>query len=138
MFLTIHDYPRLIKDQNLQQVIQGNEALLEQAGLDAQAEMESYLNQRFDVAVEFAKTGDDRNPLLVMYLMDMALYHLHTRITPRNIPEVRGIRYENAINWLNKVASGKLTPQLTRLADGGGEPELRSRHGGNEKYKHQW
>ena len=64
--------------------------------------------------------GDNRNQQIVMYLIDMTLYHLHCRINPRNVPEVRAIRYDGmnalqtggAIGWLKKVASGDVTAEL--------------------------
>jgi hypothetical protein len=68
--------------------------------------------------------GDNRNPALVMYMVDMILYHLHARINPRNIPELRMIRYDGnspqqnggAIGWLKSVAKGFLMPDLPLLA----------------------
>jgi hypothetical protein len=64
--------------------------------------------------------GDNRNQQIVMYLIDITLYHLHCRINPRNVPEMRAIRYDGAnalqtggaIGWLKKVASGDVTAEL--------------------------
>lgn len=64
--------------------------------------------------------GDNRNQLILMYLIDITLYHLHTRINPRNIPELRMIRYDGnnpaqnggAIAWLKRIAGGELTANL--------------------------
>jgi hypothetical protein len=64
--------------------------------------------------------GDNRNQLIVMYLIDITLYHLHARINPRNTPELRYVRYDGnnalqtggAIGWLKKVASGDITADL--------------------------
>lgn len=64
--------------------------------------------------------GDNRNQQIVMYLIDMTLYHLHCRINPRNVPEFRAIRYDGmnalqtggAVGWLKKVASGDITAEL--------------------------
>lgn len=50
--------------------------------------------------------GDNRNQQLVNYVIDIMLYHLHARISPRNIPELRLERYDNAINWLKQCAKG--------------------------------
>ncbi len=60
--------------------------------------------------------GDNRNPMIKMYLIDIILYHLHSRINPRNIPLLREIRYfgnvENqnggAIGWLKNIEKGKI------------------------------
>jgi hypothetical protein len=64
--------------------------------------------------------GDNRNQLIVTYLIDITLYHLHSRINPRNIPELRYVRYDGgnalqtggAIGWLKKVSSGDVTAEL--------------------------
>lgn len=67
--------------------------------------------------------GDNRNPLIVQYLLDCTLYNLHSRINPRNIPDLRKERYNGndpmdrggAIGWLKKVASGDLTADLPQI-----------------------
>jgi phage gp36-like protein len=55
---------------------------------------------------------DMRSQLILMYLVDIALYHLHSRIMLNNIPQLRIIRYEQAISWLEAVSKGKLSPDL--------------------------
>lgn len=67
--------------------------------------------------------GDNRNALLVTFMIDISLYHLHSRINPRNIPELRMIRYDGngqnqtggAIGWLKRVASGDINADLPEL-----------------------
>jgi hypothetical protein len=67
--------------------------------------------------------GDNRNQQIVMYLLDVTLYHLHSRINPRNIPDLRKERYDGnnatqnggAIAWLKRVASGDLTADLPSI-----------------------
>jgi hypothetical protein len=49
----------------------------------------------------FWTKGDNRNPLIKMYFVDMVLYHLHSRVNPRNIPQLRMDRYDAAIKALN-------------------------------------
>jgi hypothetical protein len=72
---------------------------------------------------------DNRNQQLVNYIIDIMLYHLHARISPRNIPELRLERYDNAKAWLTQCAKGdeinaglpRLTPQQgMRIRWGGG------------------
>lgn len=48
--------------------------------------------------------GDNRNAQLVMYMVDVALYHLHSRIAPMNIPDLRVKRYDDARKWLDNVS----------------------------------
>ena len=62
----------------------------------------------------YTKT-DSRDQQMVLYLIDIVLYHLHARIAPRNIPELRVKRYDDAIDWLRMCAEGKVTPNLPLL-----------------------
>ena len=59
--------------------------------------------------------GDNRNQQIVLYMIDITLYHLHSRINPRQIPELRGMRYTEARSWLKMVASGSITANLVEI-----------------------
>lgn len=59
--------------------------------------------------------GDMRSAQMVMYCTDIALYILHTRIAPRNIPELRVKRYDDAIKWLKNAAKGDITADIPVL-----------------------
>lgn len=74
--------------------------------------------------------GDTRSQQMVTYLIDMTLYHVHCRIAPRNIPDLRVKRYDDAISWLKKCANGDVTPNLPVLQPRQG---ARIRFGGNIK-----
>lgn len=84
-----------------------------------------------DLPTDTAKftLGDSRNPKLKEVVIDILLYNIHSRITPRNIPEVRKIRYDgngaknesmSAIAWLEKVQKGTVTPTLQVIVDDDG------------------
>jgi len=47
---------------------------------------------------------DPRHELLVMYATDMVLYHLHSLVNPRKIPDLRKDRYHEAKDWLEMIA----------------------------------
>jgi phage gp36-like protein len=134
-YLNAIDYITQIQDVNLQQIINSNVAIRENADLLAQAEARSYLIQKYDFDAEMLKTGTARDPQLLAYIIDIALYHLHCRIAPRNIPELRQTRYENAIAFLKMCAFGEVTPKLTPTtpAQGG-----RIRYGGVKKNINQY
>lgn len=69
--------------------------------------------------------GDNRNQQIITYLIDITLYHLHSRINPRNVPDLRMRRYDgnqqvgmptsSAIGWLKAVASGDITADLPNI-----------------------
>lgn len=111
-FLTTADYGLQIRQELRDLVTDGDETLLTAAAWAAQVEMESYLRGRFDVAAIFTATGGDRNPQIVMYLVDMALYHLHSRQNPRNVPQIRQDRYDQVLSWLRMVRKGELSADL--------------------------
>jgi len=113
------DFNLTIQDGNLQQIISANEAIRQQAELVAIGEARSYLIQKYLFDEELAKTGSNRDAQLVNYIVDLSLYHLHSRLTPRNVPEVRQTRYDNAIGWLKMCAMGEATPKLEIRADAG-------------------
>ena len=81
----------------------------------------------------YFKETDDRNKKLVQVTTDVFLYHLHTRLNPRNIPQHRKIRYDgdgdiqnamSATKWLLMVQKGTITPDLTPIVDeNGDQPE---------------
>lgn len=61
--------------------------------------------------------SDPRNKALLMVVIDVTLYYLHSNISPRNMPELRVKRYDDAIAWLKMVQSEKVTPDLPILTD---------------------
>ena len=111
-YLSNTDFDLTIQDGNLQQIINNNEAIRQQAELVAIGEARSYLVQKYQFDAELLNTGDDRDAQLVNYICDLTLFHLHSRISPRNIPELRVTRYDNAIAWLKMCAMGDVTPKL--------------------------
>lgn len=60
--------------------------------------------------------GENRNPQIKLRLIDIILYHLVSRLNPRNISELRNIRYDGnnafqsggAIGWLKGIEQGKI------------------------------
>lgn len=136
MYLTPDDFDLVIKEDRLDIVTEKNPKTLQDACIKAQSEAESYLSSHFDLATEMGRKGSNRSPVLVMYITDMALYHLVSRINPRNISQLRQDRYDNAIAWFRAVSRGEVTPELPRIApeDNPGT----GRFGSNAKDSHRW
>lgn len=61
--------------------------------------------------------GDNRYALLVEICIDLTLHILYSRINPRNIPELRTDRYREAIDQLDKWASGTDNAEMMDIAD---------------------
>jgi hypothetical protein len=92
--------------------------------------------------------GDNRDQQMLVYLLDIALYHAHTRIAAKNVPERIMFRYMgrpedaaikdgkttfpsySALGWLQACALGHVTPALPVKQPKQGS---RLRYGGNVK-----
>ena len=59
--------------------------------------------------------GDNRYPMFVELAMDMTLYNLHARINPRNIPDLRIERNREALDQLDRWASGTDTAEVLNI-----------------------
>lgn len=159
LFLLETDLPAQINPDELVQILDGDTTTTPIALLNAQAEMASYIRQRYDAEIELRPVqgvfvggtstatdkqrwlynpgtglamyvckvatttnlptnttdwtkGDDRNPQLVTMGIDCALYFLFQRVNPRQIPELRVKRYDNAIEWLKAVNNGNIAAGL--------------------------
>lgn len=67
--------------------------------------------------------GDNRNQLMVQFVLDITLYHLSARINPRNTVELWAIRYDGN----NPTQNGGVIALLKRISQGQlnlQEPEL--------------
>lgn len=69
-----------------------------------------------------------RNPFVIMRLVDMVLYHIHSKDASRAMPKVREDRYEDSIDWLKTVLkNGDIDAGLPIRAEDDAEavPEIR-------------
>lgn len=111
--LTLEDIKSLISQDNLDEIIEDDETILDIAELDAVGEMIGYLSIRYDATKCFDREQTNKSiNTVIQRLVDMVLYHIHSRIMPDNIPTLRQKRYDLAITWLEKVASGFIAPDL--------------------------
>lgn len=80
--------------------------------------------------------GDGRNPLLIMHTVDVLLHHLHSRINPRNIPELRQKRYEQALQWLRALSESTRDAPFPPLDPQ--QPPFALRQGSHPKLGHRY
>lgn len=72
-------------------------------------EMRGYLEKSYDVEAIFSARGKERHALILMYAIDIALYHLYCLHNPYKLSDLRKARYERAMEWLRMVAKGEVT-----------------------------
>jgi len=189
-FLRRADYSKHIRSEILAVVVNDDDSIRQDAELAAQAEIESYLRHRYDVAKIFVDLptydasvsyttgdliafpdneddifslnpdvdgedqtisgvspvddptqwtkGDTRSQLIRMHLVDMTLYHLHSRINPRNIPDFRIQRRDDCIEWLKMVAAGKISVSLPIIEPEADKIGLKIKWDSNKKFNHNY
>lgn len=115
MFLKIEDLNTAIREEIMDEISREDDTIVEQCISAALGEMKGYLTSGFDVDTIFAKTGSNRDPLLLSFAKDIAVYNLSTLETPGIDLEDRRARYKRAIDWLKQVRDGEITTSLPVL-----------------------
>ena len=101
--------------------------------------MSSYLSNYYDPAAIFTATGGDRNLMVMKHLKDIAIYEIYIRLT-RDMNEVAKMRYDEAMNWLEKMNTGEFKdsrlPPVPDAIDSFNEQEgMEIRFSTNTKYE---
>ncbi len=120
MTLTESDYKVVIGENGYKAISQVSQENVHTAEREAQEEMAGYLRPKYDVNAIFSTEGNQRNSLIVMYLCDIALYHLSASLPQKMGSEIRKERYERAVKWLEGVQAGKIVPDLPISVNSGG------------------
>lgn len=139
MFISDQDYSVVIGDAALKVISQVSDTIRNNAEAQAQEEVSGYLRPKYDVSAIFSATASDRNPLIVMYTCDVALYHMSASLPQKMGSEIRKERYDRAIRWLSDVQAGRISPDLPLLTDDEGNASgLPMRYGSQPKIHHNW
>jgi phage gp36-like protein len=101
-------------DSELEEITHGDSSIVTTCLSVAESEARSYLHDAFDVATVFAATGEDRFPMLVQVVADIAVYYVVARCQAGSYLEDRMARYDRAIRWLKMVARSELYTELPR------------------------
>ena len=56
------------------------------------------------IEMSSSATGENRNQLVLMMVIDMAVYHIFCIHNPQKLSQVRKDRYERAVEWMKAVA----------------------------------
>ena len=73
------------------------------------AEMRSYLGKPYDCDAIFAARGDERHQLVLMFALDITIYHIFCQHNPYKISSIREQRYKRAIEWMKGIMNGDIT-----------------------------
>lgn len=139
MFIDKDDYLVVIGESALKAISQYSPDNIANAQAEAVEEISGYLRPVYDVDAVFSASGGARNRLIVMYTVDIALYHLTASQPQRLGAEVRKERYDRAIKWLEGVQSGRIIPNLpVAVPSGDGSGAFGTSFHSSPKLRHDW
>lgn len=123
MYLDIEDLKKGIRAEVLNTLTRGDGNVCTQAIEEASSEVESYLSARYDIASELSKTiEDERLPMVVKLVRDIAIFNIYNFTAPVNIPDNRIKCYDNAVKLLKDAQAEKANivglNRLVTLPDG--------------------
>lgn len=113
-FISLEDYDASIHREILDSLLRQGTSdydpqIIEICEDRAISEMKSYLNKKYDCKAIFSQTGEERHPLILMFALDITIYHIFCQHNPYKMSKIREDRYERAIKWLKGVMKGDIT-----------------------------
>lgn len=138
MFIQEEELRSVAYNYQLEQIVENDATILQMAIEAATEEVRGYLSSRYDTTAAFAATGADRNPLLVEITKDIALWYIIRLSNVDIIYEPVKERYDRAVQWLDRVASGRITPNLPAATDDNGEYLQPMRYGSMPKQQYDY
>lgn len=135
MFLEIEELKTHVRSESMASIIRSDETIGQAAIDGAMVEAKGYLT-RFNTAIIFGAVTDERNQLLLIFVKDIAVWHLVNLCNPNIDLKLRKERYDRAIKWLEGVQKGMIVPDLPLAVDDDGNTSGDIiRYGSNQKRK---
>lgn len=108
-YVTLTDYDASVHRDILDALTRSDMTIIEVCEDRAIAEARCYLSRRYDCDRIFAARDADRNQLLLMIIIDIAVYHVFCIHNPQKLSPMRKARYERAVEWLKAVAAEEIS-----------------------------
>lgn len=108
-FINLTDYDASIHREILDALTREDDTIVEICEDRAIAEMRCYLSKRYDCDRIFSAEGTDRNQLVLMMLLDIAIYHIFCIHNPQKLSQLRKDRYERAVEWMKAVSAEEVS-----------------------------
>jgi phage gp36-like protein len=120
-FIKPDDYTALVRNEIKGILLEKySDSKLQTAEDMAISQVKNYLFGKYDTVKIFDATTE-RNNHIVMIVIDCTLYHLYTSTVPKQMPEIRSQRYQDAIDWLKMVGKGDALADLPKVTNAQGE-----------------
>lgn len=109
-YLEINEMNTHIYEEDMDTISHGDDAAMMSAIDAAIEEVSGYLT-KYDTSKIFAARGKERNPILLLFIKDIAAWHFCNICNAGVDIEMREKRYDRAIEWL-KNNQNKQNPNL--------------------------
>lgn len=113
-FITPDDYLVGTRKQEINDLIDGDQSILEKAEKKAVGYIYNHL-QLYDRETIFSQTGDDRNETVLEWCLSYVLYYIYRRADDDTVPASVIKDYDDASEKLEKVSAGRYPLDLPRL-----------------------
>ncbi|WP_425628858.1 phage protein Gp36 family protein [Cellulophaga lytica] len=110
MYITKADFNTHIYAELITAIGRDDDTIINAAIAAAISEAKGYLS-RYNVAELLSAEDAERDPVLVMYIKDIASWHFISLANANVDLELRKTRYEDAIRWLKNIQAGKVVYQ---------------------------
>lgn len=134
-FITPEELKTHLYKENVDVISREDDTIITAAIDAAIQEAWGYLGS-YDRDKIFSAKGDERNPLLLIFVKDIAVWHFINLCNAGTELELRQDRYDRAVSWLRQVQKGEVTPCLPAIDnDGDGKPDTAGQYlfGSNPK-----
>lgn len=121
MYISSQEIKTHLYDEQIVSIAEGDISKLLKAINVAIAEVRGYLTSRYAIDQELAKTGDDRNELVMLWTKDIAVWHFVNICNVSTSLELRAKRRDDAIAQLTKVQKGNFDIDLPKRTDDSGK-----------------
>lgn len=111
MWITKDELKTHMDIDNIDVITGGDDTLVASAVDGAVSESKGYLGS-YNTTSIFAATGTARHALLLIFIKDIAVWHLIKLSNYKADLEYRGKLYDRAISWHKSVQKGEVTPDL--------------------------
>lgn len=119
MFLTNEEMKTHLYAENIKVIQRDDETILTAAIQGALVEAKGYL-KAYDIDKAFGAVGNERNPLLLIWVKDIAVWHFLILCNAGHELGLREKRYNQAIAWFRGVQKGDIDPDLPVKEDESG------------------
>lgn len=116
MFLTKEELKTVTTIEIIDLITNNDDDTVDQIIKESISIIKTYLGSYYDMDAVFSQIGDDRNMTIVKYLKAIVAHEIPKR-RKKPVSKQADADYNEAMNWLEKIASGEWRADLPRKKD---------------------